>query len=250
MGLFDLFSRRGSGEAKPEKGANPRELARLARLVSNKMSQNYDRQDAIEELSKMANADSSRALLRRFDFSMEPSITDQDEKEAAARGIVAAGAASLGPIRDYCARADSLTWPVKVLRQIVPNDELVSELLALLEQFDTEYMRNPEPKIQLVSMLEEYPLPQVRDAVKPFLTDVNESVRFHAAGTLFRMANEDTVSALVEALVEEESLRVKNRIARGLQQAAWEMPPALAEKCAAALPTGFEVQNGKVIPGA
>jgi HEAT repeat protein len=136
-----------------------------------------------------------------------------------------------------------------VLRQIVPSEELVSELLGLLEQFDTEYMRNPEPKIQLVSMLEEHPSPQVRDAVKPFLTDVNESVRFHAAGTLFRMANEDTVSALVEALAEEESLRVKNRIARGLQQGGWKLSPALAEKCTAALPTGFEVQDGKVVLG-
>jgi HEAT repeat protein len=251
MGLFDLFTKRGSGEAeaKSQKGTSPRELARLTRVVSNKMSQNYDRQDAIEALSQMGNADGARALLKRFDFSMEPSIVDQDEKEAAARGIVAAGKASIQPIRDYCARAESLSWPLKVLRQVVPSEELVAELLTLLEQFDTEYLRNPEPKIQLVSLLEEYPCSEVRDAVTPFLGDVNESVRFHAAGTLFKMADESTLIPLVDTLAEEESLRVKNRIARGLQAGGWQLPPAVAEKAASALPTGFEIKDRKVVLG-
>lgn len=244
-----MFTRKGSNDAKAPKAPNPRELARLTRIVSNKLSQNYDRQDAIEALSQMANADGARALLKRFDFSMEPSIVDQDEKEAAARGIAAAGKAAIQPIRDYCARAESLTWPLKVLRQVVPADELVPELLALLDQFDTEYMRNPEPKIQLVSLLEEFPCDEVREAVTPFLGDVNESVRFHAAGTLFRMANESTLGAFVDALAEEESLRVKNRIARGLQQGGWQLPAELGAKCAAALPPGFELKDGRIVPG-
>ena len=35
---------------------------------------------------------------------MEPSITDQEEKESAMRGIVSAGEAALEPIRAYCRR--------------------------------------------------------------------------------------------------------------------------------------------------
>ena len=82
MGLFDLFSKKTPAEPKGDeksttagdakakakaKDSSPKELARLARIVSNKMSQNYDRQEAIEQLSEMANADSARALLKRFD---------------------------------------------------------------------------------------------------------------------------------------------------------------------------------------
>jgi HEAT repeat protein len=252
MGLFDLFSKKTSGdsaskEKKKEKDVGSRELARLSRIVSNKMSQNYDRQEAIEELSKMENAEGARALLRRFDFSMEPSIVDQDEKEAAARGIAAAGAAALEPIHGYCARAESLTWPLKVLRQIVPADQIVGELLTLLDQFDQEYMRNPEPKIQLIALLGEYKTNEVRDAVEPFLTDVNESVRFHAAGTLFSLADADSAEPLVVALVGEESLRIKNRIARGFEQAGWTLDDKLAERLAPALPPGFAVRSGRVV---
>jgi HEAT repeat protein len=246
MGLFDLFSKKTASDSK-SKEVSPRELARLTRLVSNKMSQNYERQEAIEQLSQMANAAGAGALLRRFDFSMEPSIVDQDEKEAAVQGIVAAGQAALEPIHAYCARAESLNWPLKVLRQIVPNDQMVQELLTLLDLFDTEYMRNPEPKIQLISMLGEYKTPEVREAVEPFLSDVNESVRFHAAGTIFAMADAEALPPLIDSLGQEESLRVKNRVARGLEQAGWEIPAELSERCENALPPGYSIRSGKVV---
>jgi HEAT repeat protein len=248
MGLFDLFSKKTGSEPKTkEKDVGSRELARLSRTVSNKMSQNYDRQEAIEQLSQMANAEGARALLRRFDFSMEPSIVDQDEKEAAARGIAAAGAAALEPIHGYCARAESLTWPLKVLRQIVPAEQIVGELLTLLDQFDQEYMRNPEPKIQLIALLAEYKTNEVRDAVEPFLGDVNESVRFHAAGTLFSIGHAESAEPLVEAVVSEESLRIKNRIARGFEQAGWILDEKLAARLAPALPPGFSIRSGRVV---
>ena len=260
MGLFDLFSKKSAasapaadGESAPAKSkgkeVSSRELGRLARVVSNKLSQNYDRQEAIEQLGALANLEGARALLRRFDFTMEPSITDQDEKEAAARGIVAAGMAALEPIHAYCARAESLTWPLKVLRQIVPADQIVDELLTLLDQFDTEYMRNPEPKIQLITVLSEYRVNEVREAVEPFLGDVNEAVRFHASGTLFSIGNPESAEPLLTALAEEESLRVKNRIARGLEQAGWTLPEKLAATAEAALPPGYTVRDGRVIAG-
>jgi hypothetical protein len=249
MGLFDLFSKKNAAAApaKP-KEVSARELARLTRVVSNKMSQNYERQEAIELLSQMANVQGAAALLRRFDFSMEPSIVDQDEKEAAVQGIVAAGEAALEPIHAYCARAESLNWPLKVLRQVVPSEQMVTELLTLLDQFDTEYMRNPEPKIQLISLLAEYRTPDVLESVEPFLKDVNESVRFHAAGTIFAMNDADAIEALVDSLADEESLRVKNRIARGLEQAGWELPADVIERCEQGLPPGYAVKNRKV-PG-
>lgn len=246
MGLFDLFSKKSS-DAPKRKQVTQKELSRLTRVASNKMSQNYDRQEAIELLGQMANAQGATALLKRFDFSMEPSIVDQDEKEAALEGIVSAGEAALEPVRAYCARAESLTWPLKVLRRIVAGeDEVVGELLLLLEQFDTEYLRNPEPKIQLVTLLAEFPSEEVRTAVEPFLGDVNESVRFHAVGTVLSAADPAATQPLVDALEEEESLRIKNRIARGLQERGWSVPEELAQRLQAALPPDYSLVDGRV----
>jgi hypothetical protein len=243
MGLLDIFRKSGAPEKKQ---TSPRELARLTRVVSNKLAQDYDRQEAIGLLSDMKDADGVRALLRRFDFTMQPSITDQDEKEAAADGITAAGEVALPPIREYCARAESITWPIRILRRIVEEAHFVDELLDLLEQFDTEYVRNAEPKIQLVTALEEFPSEQVRLAVEPFLLDVNENVRFHAVGTVFAVNEEAAVGMLVEALLEEESLRVKNRIAGGLEQRGWDVPEAARAACKEALPDGFVLAGTKL----
>lgn len=250
MGLFDFFSKAKDQDEKPAKrdkgGKSDREMARFERLVSSKMTQNLDRQDAIRELSEMGTARAARVLLKRFNWSMEPSITDQEEKEAAAAGIAAAGAEALEPIREYCQKAESLHWPLSVLKDIVGGDELVDELLGVLDQFDTEYLRNPEPKVQLLERLRDYPTEDVRVAVEPFVGDVNESVRFAAVTTVLAIGNPASVEALVAALDDEESLRVKNKIAQGLEERAWDIPESLTGGATKSLPPGFTLRAGKV----
>ncbi len=247
MGLFDLFKRSSDPAPNGGKDKGGKDLARLSRIVGNKLAQDYDRQDAIAQLSAMANADGARALLRRFDFAMEPSITDREEKEAAVEGVIAAGESAIGPIRDYCQRAEGVTWPLKILRRIVDEERFVDELLELLEQFDTEYVRNPEPKIQLINALEQFPRDEVRLAIEPFLTDVNENVRFNAAGATFATGTAAAVVPLLEALEEEESLRVRNRIAAGLVDRGWEIPPDSVELATRVMPPGYRVEGQRVV---
>ena len=111
MGLFDLFFGKKKTESAP-KQPSAREFARAARLVAEKMSQNFDRQEAIEQLAALGTAESAAALLKRFSWTMEPSITDHEEKQAAAEGVIAAGEAALPQLRAYCAKAESITWPL------------------------------------------------------------------------------------------------------------------------------------------
>jgi HEAT repeat protein len=241
MGLFDFLSK-----GKDDKPKSAKDIARLERLVANKLSQNYDRQEAIDQLSKNADAASAAALLKRFDWQLDPSITDQEEKELCLRGIVAAGEDALEPLRRYCKKAPSLTWPLKVLSEIVPKDRITDELLSLLDQFDTEYTRNVEPKVQLLQVLEGHPSEEVRVATEPFLQDAGETVRFTAANTVFAVNDPASTPAFVAMLEAEESLRVKNRIAQGLAERAWPIPAELADTCRASLPPGYTLTDGKV----
>ncbi len=248
MGFFDLFKKSDdSSKAAPALSKGAKDVQRLTRIVGNKLAQDYDRQDAIAQLSAMANADGARALLRRFDFAMEPSITDREEKEAAVEGVVGAGESAIGPIRDYCQRAEGIIWPLKILRRIVDEERFVDELLELLEGFDTEYLRNPEPKIQLIHALEEFPSDDARLAVEPFLQDVNENVRFTAVGTTFAMKSDQAAGALIEAMKQEESLRVRNRIAAGLAEQAWKLPDESVATAKASLPPGYSLKDGVVV---
>jgi HEAT repeat protein len=244
MGLFDFLSKN-----KGDKPKSAKDIARLERLVANKLSQNYDRQEAIDQLSKNADAASAAALLKRFDWQLDPSITDQEEKESCLRGIVAAGEDALEPLRRYCKKAESLSWPLKILSEIVPKDRITEELLLLLDQFDTEYTRNVEPKVQLLQVLEAHPSEEVRVATEPFLQDAGETVRFTAANTVFAVNDAASVPALVAMLDGEESLRVKNRVAQGLSERGWAIPAELADVCRKSLPPGYALSADKVVKG-
>jgi HEAT repeat protein len=242
MGLFDLFSKK-KHEAPT---ASLRDIQRLERLVANKFSQNLDRQDAIAQLSRIGTRASAAALLRRFDWQLDPSITDQEEKENCLRAIVAVGDDALEPVRGYCRKAESLMWPLKVLKGITSGPALTEELLSLLDQYDTEYVRNVEPKVQLITELAEHKTDDVRTTLEPFLEDASEPVRFSAVTSVFALANPESVPALVAALEHEESLRVKNRIAQGLVQQAWPIPEPLRDITQKSLPAAFRLESGIV----
>jgi hypothetical protein len=61
MGLFDIFKGNGSSPKGDDK-----ELARLQKMVSNKLSQNLDREDALVRLGEMATPAAAKVLLTRF----------------------------------------------------------------------------------------------------------------------------------------------------------------------------------------
>jgi len=243
MGLFDFLGKKKPGA---NEAASDREVQRFERIVGNKLSQNIDRQEAIEALSKMGTRASAAALLKRFDWLMDPTILDSEEKEAALAGIVRSGEEAIEPIRAYCRKSESLTWALKALAKIVPADRHADELLALLDQFDTEYIRNPEPKIQLITELSHHATEDVRIAVEPFLNDASEPVRFAAATALFELNLDESVTSLVAALETEESLRIKNRIAQGLTDRKWPVPQEQLPTCQAALPADFRLDGSLI----
>lgn len=243
MGLFDFLGKKKT--VGSDSGA-AREVQRYERIVGSKLSQNIDRQEAIEALSKLGSRASAAALLKRFDWLMDPTILDSEEKEAALAGIVNAGEEAIEPIRAYCRKSESLLWALKALAKIVPPERLADELLALLDQFDTEYIRNPEPKIQLITELSQHATEEVRVAVEPFLNDASEPVRFAAATALFELALPESATSLVAALETEESLRIKNRIAQGLADRKWPVPADMLGTCQAALPNDFRLDGSLI----
>jgi thioredoxin-like negative regulator of GroEL len=229
MGLLDMFSRKGPGA-----------IRKHAARVGNKRAQNPDRWESIHALAAMRSVEAVEGLLRRFTFRMDPSITDQEEKDAAFHGIVAAGDVAVEPVREFLHRADAISWPLKMLEQLLPPEEVVRELLDLLARMDTEYERDPEKKIQLLAYLEDRQDPRIVPAVTPFLDDVNETVRFHAAGAIFAQNDpEHAKEALLDVVAKEESMRVRARILDGFLEREWPIPKERIEAVRPKLPGGW-----------
>jgi hypothetical protein len=235
MGLFDLFKGGSRGEDKPK--ATP--AAKWANAASDKRAQNYDRQEALQQLAAMGSA--VAALLKRFTFIMDPSITDQEEKDLAFSGILKAGREGIEPIRAFAAKAESLAWPMKVLKELLHEEELVDELLLWLSRWDVEYAKFSDPKVQLLVALEDYKSPKIRDAVEKFLNDVNEPARFHAVATTLAQGEAEAIVPLLDCLVDEESVRVRNKIVEGFIARDWTVPEEKRDEVRKALPSGTTI---------
>ncbi len=252
MGIFDFLRSKGGKSAPPSGSSAPavdKKISGPAKVVADKRAQTYDRLEAIQALVDMKTPDASAALLKRFTFTIDPSITDADEKDLAFRGIVAAGKDVVPAVIEFCTRAEALTWPLKVLEAVLDEDAYREELLDLLEGFDTEYARNVEPKIQIIQALEETVHGDVREAVERFFEDANETVRFHAVQTTFAQAMPESITPLLDLLVREESVRVKNKIAEGLLVRGWAVPEDRRDAVADALGDtgGYTIGEGSKI---
>jgi hypothetical protein len=201
-------------------------IRKHADRVANKRAQAYDRWESIQALAQMKTTESAAALLPRFTFYVEPSITDQEEKDAVFSALVDTGAAAIDPVFAFMRRADSISWAIKILDKIATNDLVVGQLLDLLGGMDTEYQRDPERKNQILSTLAERTDPRIEEAVVRFLGDMNETVRFN---TVAALSAQDAITkqrdAIVTCLCAEDSVRVRNRIFDALATAKVSVSP-------------------------
>ena len=241
MGLFDRFK----GGAKGEKKSSP--AAKWADRIE-KRAQNYDRQEAIQALADLGTREAAEILLKRFTFHIDPSITDQEEMDAAFRGILRSGQEAIEPVREHAAKAESLAWPMKIMKELVSGDAYVEELLRWLAPWDTEYAKFVDPKVQILAELEEHRHPQIREQVERFLEDVNEPARFHSVSALLAQDDAAAAPALARLLADEESVRVRNRIAEGLSTRAWSLPEETRAAARNTLPPAYSLDSaGRII---
>jgi hypothetical protein len=224
MGLFDIFKPKPKGGASSPPPPGDKNVARLGRVAADRHAQNYDRMEALESLSRIHSSEAATALLKRFTFYIEPSITDEEEKEVAFQGIIGCGEEAVEPILTFCDRADSLTWPLKLLKKLLPEDRYLEEVLDILEGHETDYVRDPTPKVQLIAALEGEKGEDVRKEVERFLEDVSDNVRFQAVSTLLATNDDAVVPSLAALVPGEESVRIRNRIAEGFAARGWSVP--------------------------
>jgi hypothetical protein len=230
MGMMDFLG--GSSEERSRK--------KHAARVASKRAQAPDRWDSIHALGAMKSSPAVEALLMRFTFRVDPSITDQEEKDAACQAILKAGDAAVEPIVAFMRSAETIAWPMKILNQLVAPEQAVDHLIELLGRMDTEYERDPQKKIQVLAELAERQDPRIRAAVEPFLEDINETARFHAMSAVFAQADADASRpVLIRILIEDESNRIRARILDGFVEHGWTAIEAkdLGHK----LPTGYAI---------
>jgi hypothetical protein len=220
MGLFDLLTKEGR-----QKGSLKRNMARVA----SKFAQSPDRFAAMEKLREEGSEEALYGLMKRFSFKYDKSIEDEQEKEWVVEVIVSKGEAALPAVRRYAKESESWSWALKILGQILAanGDKLLEIMDELLAREEPGYTRDPSRKIESLSFLGEWPgAPPAQRAprIVPYLVDFDENVRFQAVEALAHTHDEASArTPLLAALLrpEEESRRIKVRIAEVLADAGW-----------------------------
>jgi predicted nucleic acid-binding protein len=208
MGLFDLFS----SKEDRARGA----LEKLRQKVLQKYGPPENRGKAIEQLADLGTPDALGVLCMRFTISVDPTITDADEKEHVFHLLVDAGEDAVGPITGFLHREEQgVAWGLRALAEILPAERLHPIVLAELTHLGKVYSRDPEKKLTLLTWLREHAAgvsgAAVEEAVLPLLEDFSDDVRIAATRALAALAgSERTRDALIALLLRDrENLRVR-----------------------------------------
>jgi hypothetical protein len=249
MGIFDLLSREGRAKSA---------LDKHVKKATNKLAQSQDRFAAMEKLKEMGGDEATYGLVRRFGFVYDKTIEDEQEKEWVESTLVGMGDKALPSIRKYILQGETVSWPLRVLGQIASPEKVVEIIDELIAREEPGYTRHPQKKIQFLTWLGDWkgaPPADIARRVVPYLTDFDETVRFSAIEALAhqRPDPQDARGPLLDALIrpEEESRRIRNRIAEVLADLGWrvddtpEHQAAVAKLLATTL-TGFTM-TGEVL---
>ncbi len=239
MGLFDYFSK---------DAANARRRERALKKLTNMYYQQADRMAAAEDVFGLAEQGDQEAvlvLLRRFEHLCPSTTIDRDEKDYVVGLLVGLGDTGVERIVEYCKNTTKgIYWPLKALERLW-TPELYADFVAeVLENTDNGYWRDPEKKIGLAQIAAALDSERVKLALVPFADDHTEEVRLAAVDALFK-AGDAHSTVLVNRLVEEESLRIKKRLAEGVAENEWSVAD-VAEQLSGRLPAGFTIQGGKL----
>jgi HEAT repeat protein len=161
--------------------------------------------------------------------------------------LVDIGRPALPAIARALRSAESVNWVQRVLRSIVTPEEYKDELLSVLADFDTEYERNPDRKMQTIMALADIAEPRVAEALMRFLEDVDETVRFQTVVALAKIADERAREPMLKVMCDDESLRIRNEVVETFAALGWSTA-GFKKKIEELLPRGYRHdKSGKIV---
>ena len=243
MGLLDFLSKDGRKASALKKN--------VARAL-NKHMQSMDRMRALEALAEDNSPEATYGLLRRYSYVYDKTIEDEQEKHWVEETLVAKGKQILPMLRKYLTDAESIAWPLRILGQVASAEEIEEALAALCRENEPGYARDPSKKIQMLRYIHEHDASGAQgtlDVLVPYLADMDEGVRFAVVNCLLEKKDERAAAPLLEHFLkpEEESGRIRIRIAEGFADLGWNVPKAQVEAVSRLLASQFSIdKSGKI----
>jgi HEAT repeat protein len=236
MGLLEKLGMGGGPLAK---------IARLQKKAMEKFGPPENRQGAIEELGELKSESAVDALLVRFTIRVDPGITDDEEKARTRALIVEAGKAGLPAVKRFILSRDEISWPLRALSDLLPEEEVVKFLVEVARKAAAEYSRVPEKKVLLLHAFAQHKAKEITAAVLPFLEDMNDEVQIAAAEVIAKQQDPAGREPLLQHFLkahEASNARVREALAGILADSGWDVK-GYTPKVEAALPPAYKLDS-------
>lgn len=240
MAFFDFLF--GGGEAA--------QLKKHSRRMADRDAQAEDRENSARWLADQGSEEALHGLFNRFNLQLEHTLKDQKEKDFVLELLAEHKAKACAVARSFARSSPSFQYPLRLLDRVEGASAGTELLLTLLEAESLENEFHPEKKRNLLISLAERKDDRIVAAADRFLEDFNEGVRHAAVEAIAAQDGDAGRAPLFRALrhKEEESTRIRGRLAEIFEQRGWELPepdPWLE----ANLPKGYRVADGRLVRG-
>ena len=236
MGLFDFFS--PSEEAQ---------LKKHVKRMKNLNAQPEERQMSAHWLSENGSDAAIIGLLARFGLNYEQRMKDSEEKEFVYKLLLDVGDNSCEPARLWAMKNQAFAYPLMLIEKLDGEGAAIDLLLDMLGREVDPF--KPEKKRQILIKLSDYRDDRITQRVPACLKDFDEGIRYAAAEALLAQDSDEPRESLAEALAnrEEESNRLRVRIAEAFHQRNWQLGEAkvaIGERP----PVGWTVRDERIYP--
>ena len=237
MGFFDFLT---GGEAG--------QLKKHTKRLCNLNAQKEDRQASASWLAENGSDEAVIGLLNRFDMTYEHRMKDAEEKEQVYNLLLGIGPRVTQPVRQWVRTHQSFAFPLRLVDHFEGADATVEVLLDMLGREIDPF--KPEKKRQILIRLAEYRDPRIIERVPPCLHDFDGDIRYAAAEALIAQESDAVRDDLAAALCsrEEESNRLRDRIAQVFHQRGWGLGER-TEQLEGNLPHGWKLSGDRLLPG-
>ncbi len=225
-----------------------RKLESAIEKIANKNTTQDSRQAAIEYLSKQSGFEVIYGLLQRYNYTIDKSIVDNDEKEKVLEYVLAFEKEAIRPVQDYIIKNETIAWPLRILRKLVSEGEYIQFLVDNLKTEETLFdHKAEEKKVDILHHFEEFKNDSVFQKVRLLLNDHDERIRLAALSVLEKQENESIREELLEILIKpEESKRITAKIIDIFKHTNWGVL-GYRKSVEEMLPDGFYVTKEGLI---
>lgn len=235
MGFFDFFT---GGEA----GA----LKKHVKRMKNLNAQAEERMISAEWLADNGTDEAIIGLLGRYAVVYEQRMKDTQEKDRVYELLKSLGPRVCDPIRQWVRKNEQFAVPLRIIDELEGHTAAVDVLLEMLGREVDPF--KPEKKRQILIRLADYRDERIVERVPAVLHDFDEGVRYAAAEALLSQETDAVRDDLAAALAnrEEESNRLRVRLAEAFHKRGWSLSEAHAEAVADRPPHGWTMDGTRL----